>query len=875
MRSSFIFLNKKKIIAGVIIAILLAIGIVVAIVQMNKTDSVPVAEEKPVILAMNENSLTTVDFRLSDSTDTPNEYPHPKVSVTVNIEEGDNGLSPNNSYQYYVSSSATSLEGGSWKNYEIGNAIEITDNGRKYVFFKILYDRNGNEVEYETIFDGWNKVQIGNEYYIVVPNKPFTIDNILPDGEIYKYINYDGKIMIKISYLDNFAVDKVKFKCYKNDDEYYEEDIPEIVALDLEDYEYETYGEVDVEIPEKSNIYCTIEDRAGNTYSFIDESDNYEVLVPDANNYTMYMDSYNSDGEFFIDVSISELEYRNYFNIVYKNGINGQWTVGNYITGMNSGDRIYIALQHKTEGTIGEARIYDVPDIKAPTLGIITVNDIRINNTGTYENPHVFDKDVVFDHTNSTDDLSGIRDEELECQIGQDGDTDYIDISEIPEFSRYVMRIRLVATDFAGHRSVGDWVFFRIIDPAINFTIEPISGDGTIDNPYILDNDVEFNYTPSTDRTGIKTEQLWFDAQVDDDWDTEDYETIIDNYKDLLLRVSIRVEDNLGVVSYIDRTYFRFKTPSAEDAITFEEGVWQNGEYTLNITNSATDYIIQYKVGNADNWSILRGNSIPGLSEGDVVHVRLIPYSSEENAGEETIFTVRDTTKPTVPVVQITGESVDTNTYKGGISINVTPGQDGETGVSETVYTINNGNEIKIDSTGKINVTEPGTYVIKVITKDKAGNTSEKVVNVTILEKEEDKYISPKGDYIIDTNKNVIKNISTNSTVTEFEKNITGNMTYTIYDAKDNHKKQGTELIKTGDKLITEDGKEYTLIVKGDVNSDGLCDIVDLSMEKRAIIKSIEFTETQKIAGDINEDKSLDVIDLSNIVRFIIKEIVF
>ena len=45
------------------------------------------------------------------------------LSVTITVADtGGSGLATTNSYQYYLSTSDTKLEGGSWKNYTSGTA---------------------------------------------------------------------------------------------------------------------------------------------------------------------------------------------------------------------------------------------------------------------------------------------------------------------------------------------------------------------------------------------------------------------------------------------------------------------------------------------------------------------------------------------------------------------------------------------------------------------------------------------------------------------------------------------------------------------------------------------------------------------------------
>ena len=68
-------------------------------------------------------------------------------NVTITVEDvGEAGLSSSNSYQYYLSTSSTSLTGGSWQNYTNGTAFNIGSGltGTYYLFVKQAQDALGN-----------------------------------------------------------------------------------------------------------------------------------------------------------------------------------------------------------------------------------------------------------------------------------------------------------------------------------------------------------------------------------------------------------------------------------------------------------------------------------------------------------------------------------------------------------------------------------------------------------------------------------------------------------------------------------------------------------------------------------------------------------
>ena len=69
-----------------------------------------------------------------------------KVTITVADNDGGSGLSTSNSYQYYLSTSSTTLSGGTWRNYTSGVAFTIGSGitGTRYLFIKRVNDKVGN-----------------------------------------------------------------------------------------------------------------------------------------------------------------------------------------------------------------------------------------------------------------------------------------------------------------------------------------------------------------------------------------------------------------------------------------------------------------------------------------------------------------------------------------------------------------------------------------------------------------------------------------------------------------------------------------------------------------------------------------------------------
>ena len=114
-------------------------------------------------------------------------------------------------------------------------------------------------------------------------------------------------------------------------------------------------------------------------------------------------------------------------------------------------------------------------------------------------------------------------------------------------------------------------------------------------------------------------------------------------------------------------------------------------------------------------------------------------------------------------------------------------------------------------------------------------------------------------DYIITDE--IIKNITTNTTQKEFEDKVNIKLDYEIY--RNDQKLEEDAIIATGDILRTENGQEYTLIVAGDVNKDGIVNIRDIVQMRKYLLTRDNFDDISKLAADSNMDgKTISIKDL-------------
>lgn len=160
----------------------------------------------------------------------------------------------------------------------------------------------------------------------------------------------------------------------------------------------------------------------------------------------------------------------------------------------------------------------------------------------------------------------------------------------------------------------------------------------------------------------------------------------------------------------------------------------------------------------------------------------------------------------------------------------------------------------------------------------KAENGATRKFNIKIIRADE---LPITADEIIDNigvkyDKHYISGIqegTKTSTIDNNIKNVYPLANTTIKDAKGNIKNNDT--FSTGDKVIIETGgdtKTYTVIIRGDTNSDGKITVVDLLRVQKHLLGT-RLTNEQKEAADVNGDGKVNVLDLLLVQKYLLNEI--
>ncbi len=155
-------------------------------------------------------------------------------------------------------------------------------------------------------------------------------------------------------------------------------------------------------------------------------------------------------------------------------------------------------------------------------------------------------------------------------------------------------------------------------------------------------------------------------------------------------------------------------------------------------------------------------------------------------------------------------------------------------------------------------IREEGIY--ELIARDKANNETRVGFEIKYkLEPESEEY-RIDGQYIL--------GVRNNTTLEKFIEILNGNVGYAIYRNEEVLQKE--DIVATGDTLVTEYGKTFYIIVKGDITKDGITNIKDLVWIRRKILGLEEFDELQLKAADMFSDEVINIKDLVRIRRIIL-----
>ena len=284
------------------------------------------------------------------------------------------------------------------------------------------------------------------------------------------------------------------------------------------------------------------------------------------------------------------------------------------------------------------------------------------------------------------------------------------------------------------------------------------------------------------------------------------------------------------------------------------EGTISNEGGTVNIGDSLDEFSITNPElstitnTNGGKWNFYNGifkseTNTYDIAPNEVREGYKITTVDGENNTKET-YLIDENEKPTITTIEIP-------TAVEGLIYN----DEKQTGVLEGEgYTL----------TGN-NATEAGehTAIATLIDKEKTqwsdNTTEDKEIKWNIEERE----IEIKEEYAFV--KNMITEIQPNTKNENFKKKINSTKEFDLYQEEE--KINDDAILKTG-QILKVGNQEYTIVVSGDVDGDGISNIRDILKINKCRLKRAEIEGAEFLAGDINKDKKIDIMDILKINKF-------
>ena len=300
------------------------------------------------------------------------------------------------------------------------------------------------------------------------------------------------------------------------------------------------------------------------------------------------------------------------------------------------------------------------------------------------------------------------------------------------------------------------------------------------------------------------------------------------------------------------------------------DGVENNKIYNQSITPNITDENL------SEIYLTRNGNTVEGYNNGDTIEEegKYVLRAVDEASNETIVNFIIDKTAPEITINQENTDNenvVVSFTLSDALTdVDIVKVAKGEQNIN---YFQDNGQELNVIKDGNnvkaaINITQNGKYTIYV--RDLAGNAKVETFEVTtIVEEPEIDDTIKSSKYEVNTSSNMISKITPDTDVSTFKSNISTEVGYKVVD-KSGNEIQNSDLVVTGDKLITDTGKEYVLIVRGDLNSDGDITISDLSKLRKHILKAEILGDEYQKAADINNDGDVTLNDVSMMRKVIL-----
>ena len=296
---------------------------------------------------------------------------------------------------------------------------------------------------------------------------------------------------------------------------------------------------------------------------------------------------------------------------------------------------------------------------------------------------------------------------------------------------------------------------------------------------------------------------------------------------------------------------------------SFSQGTTQ---YTMELEGDVND--ISFDVTTSSTDATVVGDGVTSLFAGN--NIITITAIAEDGITQE-VVTI-EVYKKTDIISFTTEEEINVpigNDYQ--IEIRYNPENTDYKGMK---YQVANSNILEVSDTGLITPKAIGDTTITITSTRNTSLT--KTITVHVINPEIDSDV-----YVIDRNTEgyeYITGMEIGETIGDFINNLKNEKEYLfVYESTETNTVLEEETVKTKYvvKLIINNitYDQLTLVIKGDVNGDGLSNVVDISVIKNYISNKITFNTYELAASNINMDAYTNVADISKIKNYISNKI--
>lgn len=329
--------------------------------------------------------------------------------------------------------------------------------------------------------------------------------------------------------------------------------------------------------------------------------------------------------------------------------------------------------------------------------------------------------------------------------------------------------------------------------------------------------------------------------------------------------------DTICTINYAVRKANVTEVKINENITTVEKGQTYNFTATVEGENIADTRVTWLLSGNnsAETTISDNGELVVAADETSEKITIIATSRANDNMSTRLELTIVEAGTPIITGITIEADKTEVNP-EGTVNLSATvQGTNLDADAQAVTWSIagNNNEDTKIDENGVLVIGKEEIAGTITVTATSVANTAI-IANkdITVVIPEPETPVEPEYGYTVSSDGTEVVGISPNTATTNFKSKFVNDPSYTVEVRRDGETISDTDYVATSDiVVISKDGQlvgSYELVVKGDVNGDGVADALDSSLIKAHRAKIEILSGTFLEAADINNDGYVDIIDV-------------